>query len=233
MHEKALDEAAKVRMFHRDLSEVATSFSLRFSARYMHPKFALLARIGLTATTSVPLRKLCARQVVRGVQPEYDESGDIVVVKTGTLKNGFLDYSEAQMVSEDFFEAVSNRAALRRGDILVASTGFGSLGKIDVFDSDNRAVADGHISIVRIRPVELPSSYVAHLMRHRFVQWQIEQGLTGSTNQTDIYPEQIESLRLPRLAYPWHVWAASESTRFFPIVARFSDFPAQSARYQS
>jgi hypothetical protein len=74
-----------------------------------------------------------------------------------------------------------------------------SLGKVDIYDRDDPALADGHIAIVRIHAERHVPALLAHLMRHRLVQWQIEQGLTGSTNQIDIYPQQIESLRLPRL----------------------------------
>ncbi|HVT26939.1 MAG TPA: hypothetical protein VHE81_02865 [Lacipirellulaceae bacterium] len=164
----------------------------------MHPKFALLKRDWLGEEDTFALKGLCARPIKRGVQPDYDES-DIYAVKTGTLKNGRLDWEGAQTVSEAFFESVKRRAGLRRNDLLVSSTGVGSLGKVDIYERDEPALADGHISIVRIHAERHEPALLAHIMRHRIVQWQIEQGLTGSTNQIDIYPHQIESLRVPRL----------------------------------
>lgn len=165
----------------------------------MHPKFSLLRRHWLTEKHTFPLKILCVRPVQRGVQPDYDDS-DIFAVKTGTLCNGELDWSEAQTVNETFFESVKRRAGLRCNDVLVSSTGVGSLGKIDIYNRDEPALADGHISIVRIHEELHEPGLLVHLMRHRIVQWQIEQGLTGATNQIDIYPEQVEALRLPRLA---------------------------------
>lgn len=194
----SLDDAAQVRSFHRQHSASATGFSLRFSARFMHPKFALLRRESLTAERTFPLKLLCSRAITRGVQPEYDET-EIRAVKTGTLRNGELDWSEAQTVSEACFEASKFRAAVRHNDMLVSSTGVGSLGKIDLYNLDTPALADGHIAIVRLRAGSHEPALLVHLMRQRVVQWQIEQGLTGSTNQIDIYPEQIEALRIPRL----------------------------------
>ena len=171
---------------------------MRFSARFMHPKFALLRRDSLTIERTFPLKLLCARAITRGVQPEYDDT-EIRAVKTGTLRNGELDWSEAQTVSEACFEAAKFRAEVRRNDVLVSSTGGGSLGKIDLYNLDTPALADGHIAIVRLRAGSHEPALLVHLMRQRVVQWQIEQGLTGSTNQIDIYPEQIEALRIPRL----------------------------------
>jgi restriction endonuclease S subunit len=193
-----LNEAAQMRYYDRKLSDAASGFTLRFSARFMHPKFALLRRDWLREEDTFPLKSLCARPIKRGVQPDYADS-NICAVKTGTLKNGELDWGEAQTVSEDFFEIVRRRAGLRHNDVLVSSTGVGSLGKVDIYNRNEPALADSHISIIRIHAEKYEAALLAHLMRNRLVQWQIEQGLTGSTNQIDIYPNQIESLRLPRL----------------------------------
>jgi restriction endonuclease S subunit len=162
----------------------------------MRPQFAMLREKNLSNDRAFPLKLLCARAITRGTQPEYDDT-QIRVVKTGTLRNGELDWSDMQTVSESCFTGARFRAAVRRGDVLVSSTGVGSLGKIDVYDRDEPALADSHISIVRLREESYPPVLLANLMRHRVVQWQIEQGLTGSTNQIDIYPEQIGALRIP------------------------------------
>lgn len=193
-----LNEAAKVRCFLRQHAASGTGFGLRFSARFMHPKFALLRQQHLGADKTFPLKVLCARAIARGVQPAYGES-DIRVVKTGTLKNRELDWTDCQTVSEDFFETSKFRAGVRRNDILVSSTGVGSLGKVDLYNLDEPALADGHISIVRLRDGSVEPVLLVHLMRHSVVQWQIEQSLTGSTNQIDVYPDQIAALRIPRL----------------------------------
>ncbi len=132
------------------------------------------------------------------IQPDYDDS-EIRAVKTATLRNGELDWSESQTVSDECFDAARFRAGLRRDDILISSTGVGSLGKIDLYNIDSPALADGHISIVRLSHGSYEPKLITYIMRHRIVQWQIEQGLTGSTNQIDIYPVQIAALRIPRL----------------------------------
>jgi|GEM_PF-2544430 len=195
-----LDSAATLRVFTRRVRDTATGFSLRLSARFMHPKFKLLSEQHLSDDQTVPLKSFCARPICRGVQPEYDE-GEILVAKTGTLKNGYLDWSDAQSVSEEFYNATKFRAGLVKGDILISSTGVGSLGKIDYFDGSRQAMADGHISVFRAASSgDYDSELLVYLLRSRVVQWQIEQGLTGATNQIDIYPPQLEQLRIPKLA---------------------------------
>lgn len=133
------------------------------------------------------------------MQPEYGDS-EIRVVKTGTLKNGYLDWEEVQTVSEDFYTANQFRAALRKDDVLIASTGIGSLGKVDIYDDDKPALADGHISIVRVASKQCSPRLLTQLLRSRVAQWQIERQLSGATNQIDIYPDQLAALRLPVIA---------------------------------
>src|SRR6266702_260959 len=99
----SLDEAEKLISFNRQFADIASGFSLRFSARFMHPRFTLLRQHWLTEKHTFPLKTLCVRPVQRGVQPEYDD-GETYVVKTGTLRNGGLDWSDAQTVNETFFE---------------------------------------------------------------------------------------------------------------------------------
>ena len=58
-----LDEVARLRCYDRKLSESASGFTLRFSARFMHPKFALLRRNWLGEEHTFALKSLCIRHI--------------------------------------------------------------------------------------------------------------------------------------------------------------------------
>jgi restriction endonuclease S subunit len=164
----------------------------------LHPKFELLEKQHLRLLLTVKLETLCTRAIMRGVQPVYDDS-DIRAVKTANLRNGYLDWSEAQTVDEDFYEANQRRAGVRKGDVLIASTGTGSLGKVDFYNDDTPALADGHVAIVRVDPKQFDPCLLSYVLRSRVAQWQIEQQLAGATNQIEIYSGQLAALRLPEL----------------------------------
>jgi restriction endonuclease S subunit len=158
----------------------------------------LLEKQYLYTLPTVKLTTLCARPIKRGVQPVYDDS-DIRAVKTVNLKNGYLDWSEVQTVNQEFYQAHQRRAGVHKSDVLIASTGTGSLGKVDFYNEDALALADGHVAIVRVNPEQFNPRLLAYLLRSRIGQWQIERQLAGATNQIEIYPEQLAGLRLPKL----------------------------------
>ena len=215
-----LDEADAVRVYHQKLKAVAVSFTLRFSYRYLHPKYELLERlylrsgvgakqregVGVSETAEayvtrrppvVQLKSFCARPVMRGVQPSYDDDSKIFAIKTANLKNSYIDFEDAQTVSEEFFANVQRRAGICKGDVLISTTGVGSLGKVDYYDVNAPAIADGHIAILRVMANSIEPHLLTHLLRSRVAQWQIERLLSGATNQIEIYNDQIANLRLP------------------------------------
>lgn len=145
------------------------------------------------------LGKLVTRSIQAGVQPDYAEEG-VPVVKIGTMKSWDFDWSDVQFVDDEFYNARARRAGIRRGDILISSTGIGSLGKIDLWESDDRAVATVDVNIARIDPTRFKPQLLVHLLRHRAVQWQIDRELAGSTNQIHIYGDQLARLRVPTFA---------------------------------
>ncbi|MDR3275582.1 MAG: hypothetical protein LBS81_06540 [Endomicrobium sp.] len=86
----------------------------------------------------------------RGASPNYTPDGEISVVKTGHLKNGFIEFSQEEFVNRDFYNH-SERSQIQINDILLASTGKVSLGKVDVVETGEYLCADGHLSIIRIQ----------------------------------------------------------------------------------
>jgi len=85
--ELTLDEAAAIHVYHRYFHDISQSFKLRFSYRFLHPKFEQLERQYFHKLRTVKLSTLCARPIMRGVQPDYDES-EIRVVKSRTCAMG-------------------------------------------------------------------------------------------------------------------------------------------------
>jgi restriction endonuclease S subunit len=195
----SLDDAAKIRSYEARLSDCRESFGLRFSARYLHPRFRFLSERVLGVVPTTPLGKLVLRSIETGVQPEYVENG-VKVVKIGTMKNGYFDWSDAQYVDNEFHSDNERRAGLRKGDIVVSSTGVGSLGKVDLWETDEPALATVDVNIVRVVESRADPAFLVHLLRHRLVQWQVEQELAGATNQIHIYGDQLARLRLPHFS---------------------------------
>ena len=163
---------------------------------FFHPRYQVLESLNNRCRT-IPLRsnEVCREPIIRGEQPEYDETGAKIVLKTVDLKNGYIDYDNALRVSEDFFENHPN-AQVHKGDILIASTGYVSMGKVDVYDREEPAMVDGHISIIRVKD-EYDPYFIAYFLRSHLGQLQFEKWFTGSSGQIELQPGDLGNFRVP------------------------------------
>jgi hypothetical protein len=141
---------------------------------------------------TLTLNKITAEPIRRGQQPEYSDEG-ITVIKTVDLKNSRI---EAELkVSEDFFEKYPD-AHVKKNDVLIASTGYCSIGKADVYDSDEQAMVDGHVSIVRLKDGFNPY-FITYFLRSMLGKIQFDKWWTGSSGQIEIQPHDLEKFIIP------------------------------------
>jgi type I restriction enzyme M protein len=158
-------------------------------------------------------------EIHRGIQPHYvdDESdpstlfwrgmsldnGDIVTninddanicaLKSICIRYGYIDLGTARSVSKEFYLARKDRAGVQRNDVLINSTGDGTIGRVAVFNYDFPAVVDGHITILRFEDPDL-AWYIAGFLLSRDGQRQIYRYINGSSGQVEIYPQDIGRL---------------------------------------
>jgi len=145
--------------------------------------------------STITLGEILIKPINRGVQPEYVEDGEVRVIKTVDLKNDFIDYENCLRTSKQFAEN-SPDAKVERRDILVASTGYMSMGKIDIYDLEEPAIADGHISILRIIN-EYDPNYIASYLRSHLGKIQFERWWNGSSGQIELQPTDLEKFIIP------------------------------------
>lgn len=119
--------------------------------------------------------------VSRGTTPEYVDDSPFKVMNQATFSKGWLDESNIRFTSKPAYDA-----RITQGDLLMASTGGGVLGKVFYFDKDDTCFyADSHVSILR-------NSKGKHLMKFLYYYFLIRYEeinatmVKGSTNQTEL-----------------------------------------------
>lgn len=166
----------------------------RLSYLFYDPRQKLLEEFVEKYSTTT-LKKVVRKPIVRGIQPEYVQENGVMVIKTVDLKDGHIDYKNCLRTSEESFQN-SPDAQLEKDDLLVASTGYVSIGKVDVYDCDERAIVDGHISILRLErgydPYFISSFLRSHLGKIQFEKW-----WSGSSGQIEIQPSELERFIIP------------------------------------
>ncbi|ADQ06120.1 restriction modification system DNA specificity domain protein [Caldicellulosiruptor hydrothermalis 108] len=188
---KQYSDLEKKHIFEENLFNLSRATQLRSSLKFHHPRSDFV--LGkLKEFKTVKLKQLLREPVRRGVQPEYKEEGEVMVVKTANLKNSYIDLSEVEYVSSEFFQKNKKKAGIKYLDVLIASTGTGSIGKVDIWESDEEALVDGHISILRVDQDKVNPRYLTYYLRSLFGYSQIEANFSGMSNQIEIYPNDIE-----------------------------------------
>jgi type I restriction enzyme S subunit len=184
-----------LRVFETDFKELARSKIIRFSTRFHNPPTKKLMDL-LDSIDTLQVKDVISEDIHRGASPKYDTDGEIPVVKTGHLKNGYIEISQDEFVNQDFYD-LSTRSQVKKGDILIASTGKVSLGKIDLLEDDQDLVADGHVSIIRINEEKYNPLFFTYFFRSILGYFQIERDFTGATNQVELYANEISNFQIP------------------------------------
>ncbi len=148
----------------------------------------------------------------RGNSPPVAEyvsasEGHALVVKSGSniTKTGKLfgggDYIELHIYQE--YE--KKGMILMDGDILLSSTGDGTIGKCCVYrnhDSNGKsrpAVPEGHVTVIRVDQSKIYPEYLCDYLRKGFGHDQIQRVFTGSTGMIEITREDVDGILVPKL----------------------------------
>ena len=188
----------KLKVFNTDFEELSKSQINRFSTRFHNlPTKRLM--IFLDTINTLKVKNILIEPVHRGASPKYNSNGKIPVVKTGHLKNGHIEISQEEFVDSSFYNS-SIRSQVKQGDVLIASTGKVSLGKIDLLEEKRDLVADGHVSIVRINDKKYSPMFFTYFFRSVLGYFQIERDFTGATNQIELYADEILNFQIPNIS---------------------------------
>ena len=154
--------------------------------------------------TLCQLRDLCSF-LSRGKSPKYSETPNQypVFAQKCNLKDGDISLTQARFLDENTISKWPEKYRLRDGDVLVNSTGTGTVGRTRMFKSEYLGnypfvVPDSHVSVVRSFD-EIDSTYIFYCLYCQDGQQYFAENLAGSTNQKELYIDVIgdKSIMLP------------------------------------
>ena len=148
------------------------------------------------------LNDLCSF-LSRGKSPKYSEDDKTypVFAQKCNLKEGGISLEQARFLDPSTINKWDSKYKLQTGDVLVNSTGTGTVGRTRLFDESYLGkypfvVPDSHVAVVRTYE-EINSEYVFAYMSSQLIQQYIEDNLAGSTNQKELYIGVLENLYFP------------------------------------
>jgi hypothetical protein len=79
--------------------------------------------------------------------------------------------------------------------VLISSIGFGSIGKVQVFDKSGTYGTVSEVTVIRQKQVN--PYFVASFLRSPYGQMQIERYITGATGQLHLYKRDVRKIFIP------------------------------------
>ena len=135
-------------------------------------------------------KELCTF-ISRGATPTYVDEGEYKVMNQAIFSTGSLNHDIVRYSS--YMKTESN---IRKGDLIIASTGGGVLGKLYFFEEeDSDFYADTHVTIVRNDKGTFHVKFLYYLLSHQFDMINAFMA-KGSTNQTELQRDQLLSYEL-------------------------------------
>ena len=150
----------------------------------------------------VKLKDLCVF-LSRGKSPVYSETDKRypVFAQKCNLKGGGISLKEARFLEPSTISKWKDVYKLQDGDILINSTGTGTVCRTRLFKSEYLCdypfvVPDSHVSVIRTYE-QISSEYAYLVLSSKFSQDYMMDNLAGSTNQKELYISVLENLLFP------------------------------------
>ncbi|WP_370408994.1 restriction endonuclease subunit S [Tenacibaculum dicentrarchi] len=125
----------------------------------------------------------------RGITPKYSEQKGIYILNQRCIRNHKVSFENARLNDLEL-RKVSVDKTIKLWDILICSTGTGTLGRVaQIIQIEKPSTVDSHVTIVR--PSEhIYKPFLGHLLRGK--EREIEHLAEGSTGQTELPRRKLD-----------------------------------------
>ena len=131
----------------------------------------------------------------KGSTPKYVENSSVIVLNQKCIRNGIVDYSFSQFISEQ--QNIAAEKYVKVGDVLLNSTGQGTAGRcafVDYIPENYKVTVDSHMLILRFENIELARFFTYSLFNQESFILEL---LTGSSGQGELDREIVYNISFP------------------------------------
>lgn len=130
--------------------------------------------------------------IKRGVSPKYLETGGIPVINQKCIRNHKIDYFKSRQHDINL-KKVPEERFIRKGDVLINSTGHGTLGRVAQVNQDpiEKTTVDSHVTIVRPKQKLFNLDYFGNALIK--IEKQLEAAGEGTSGQTELSRSKLEN----------------------------------------
>lgn len=190
-----LDAQTLLRERGLNMAGIASNPDMRFSFKFHAPS----VEFALNALRSRPHKRVgdfIAEDIVLGasVSPsDYDSDSDKLYLSMATIKSWAFSRESANGVSEKYF-ADNVAKSVREGDILMARSGEGTIGKVALVQGGIRGICADFTMRIRMDPQLCLPEFGRFYFMSKYFQHAVYGEKKGLGNNTNIFPVQMREL---------------------------------------
>lgn len=140
----------------------------------------------------------CVEYLSRGKSPDYVDKSDITVINQACIYWNGVNIEKAKYQNPN---SIYKKAVLQDKDVLINSTGTGTLGRAAVYyNSGETAIADSHVTIVRTDKTKVVPEFLCLYLRRDIIQKELySRCVSGSTNQVELSKDKLLAFPVPEI----------------------------------
>lgn len=136
------------------------------------------------------------RLITRGKQPTYADEGVPVINQECIYWNGW-HFENVRYLDEDIAEEWGEKYFPQQGDVILNSTGKGTLGRAQVYPDSTRRAIDSHVTLLRTDEELSPYFHRYFLESHLGQALLYSMCVNGSTGQIELSKTRLDLLPIP------------------------------------
>lgn len=140
------------------------------------------------------------KEIYRGKSPEYCKQGKAIILNQKCNRKNEIDLKYAKSANEIWLSKIPNNLLTQKNDILINSTGEGTLGRASVIISEEQIglAYDSHMLLLRVNLNEVDPLLFVYLFNSSLGQKQVDLYKSAqATKQTELGIENTKKIRFP------------------------------------
>lgn len=176
--------------FNKSLRDFSYSYDLRSAFRYNSYKYSFLELPLFMKHRFSEVIDKEGTSLGRQMSPdEIMEESDVYYINTNAIKLDGFDENVLTPISEDFYD-LNKQLKVKKNDILLISSGEGSIGRATIFNSDKNCITSQFV--MKLRPKKgVNIMYILYYMHSFYFQFTVEKYKKGKGNMTNIFAAQV------------------------------------------
>jgi hypothetical protein len=162
----------------------------RMDAEHFQPKYdRLLHHLSKTGKAE-RLGNILEEPIQKGVTPDYNPDGDIMVVNSQHLGRYILNFEATDRTTAEFWWQ-NRRAQIQHLDVMMYATGAPYVGRSNTYFEKEKAIAGVDILLVKVNPLICNPVYLSVFCNSAIGMEQAPKYQKGS-NQQHLYPDDVK-----------------------------------------